>query len=56
LTLINRLINIVKVMIHYVLANKTYMFLKGYYLNKKNKKDLKIIKIHLSKLCNEINL
>ena len=56
LNLINRLINIVKVIIHYILANKTYMFLKGYYLNKKNKKDLKTIKIHLSKLCNEINL
>ena len=45
-----------KIMIQYFLANKTYMAIKGYYFNKKNQRDFQTNKIHLSKLCNEINL
>ena len=56
LILIGQFITLGRIMIHYILANKTYMAIKGYYINKKNKRDFQTNKIHLSKLCNEINL
>ena len=44
------------VMVQYVLANKTYMSLKGYYFRKTDKRDFKVITERISNLCNEINL
>ncbi len=48
-------------MLQYFLANKTYMAIKGYYYNKKNKRNFQkfvclLNNIHLEKLCNKIDL
>jgi len=61
INLIGKFITLGKIMLQYFLANKTYMAIKGYYYNKKNKRNFQkfvclLNNIHLEKLCNKIDL